>query len=47
MTVLMYQALEGTAPGEAAAAATVLIVVTGLPLLLAWRLLSRNEASLL
>lgn len=47
MTVLMYQALEGTAPGEAAAAATVLIVATGLPLLLAWRLLRRNEAPLL
>jgi iron(III) transport system permease protein len=46
MTVLMYQQLEGTAPGEAAAAATLLILVTGVPLLLAWRLLRRNEAGL-
>lgn len=46
MTVLMYQQLQGTAPGEAAAAATVLILVTGVPLLLAWRLFRRNESGL-
>ncbi len=47
MTVLMFQSLEGTAPGEAAAAASILILVTGVPLLLAWRLLRRQDGSLL
>src|ERR1700735_1801988 len=34
MTVLMFQTLEGTAPGESAAAAAILILFTALPLLL-------------
>jgi iron(III) transport system permease protein len=37
MTVLMYQALDGTAAGEAAAAAAILILFTTLPLLLVYR----------
>ncbi len=47
MTVLMLQSLEGTAPGEAAAAASILILFTAAPLLLAYRLLRRRSGSLL
>ena len=47
MTVVMFQALEGTSAGVASAAATVLIVVTVAPLLLVWRRLRRHENSLL
>ena len=43
MTVLMFQSLEGTAPGEAAAAASILILFTAVPLLLAYRLLRRHD----
>ncbi|HZS82207.1 MAG TPA: iron ABC transporter permease [Stellaceae bacterium] len=46
-TVVMLQALEGNDPGIASASATVLTVVTVLPLMLVYRLLRRNEASLL
>jgi len=42
MTVLMFQSLEGTAPGEAAAAASILILITAVPLLLVYRLLQRQ-----
>ncbi|MDP9096124.1 MAG: ABC transporter permease subunit, partial [Pseudomonadota bacterium] len=42
MAVLMYQSLEGTAPGEAAAAASILILVTAVPLVLVYRLLQRQ-----
>ena len=45
MTVLMLHALEGTAPGEAAAAASILILFTTAPLLLAYRLLRRHGGS--
>lgn len=47
MTVVMFQALEGTSAGVASAAATVLIVVALVPLLFVWRTLRRHEASLL
>jgi iron(III) transport system permease protein len=47
MTVAMFQALEGTSPGMAAAAATVLIVCTLVPLALVYRLLLRYELSML
>ena len=47
MTVVMFQALEGTSAGVASAAATVLILVTVLPLLLVYRLLRRHEMALL
>ena len=47
MTVAMFQALEGTSPGIAAAAATVLIICTLLPLALVYRLLRRYELSML
>jgi iron(III) transport system permease protein len=47
MTVVMFQALEGTSAGAAAAAATVLIAVTVAPLLLVHRLLRRHQSSLL
>jgi iron(III) transport system permease protein len=46
-TVVMLQALEGNNPGIASAAATILTVVTIVPLMLVYRLLRRNEASLL
>ncbi len=42
MTVLMFQSLEGTAPGEAAAAASILILFTGIPLLLMYRFLRKQ-----
>lgn len=47
MTVVMYQALEGTGAGQAAAAAAILILFTAVPLLLVYRLLRRHEGSLL
>jgi iron(III) transport system permease protein len=47
MTVVMFQALEGTSAGAASAAATVLIAVTVVPLLLVHRLLRRHQAALL
>jgi iron(III) transport system permease protein len=47
MTVAMFQALEGTSAGVAAAAATVLILVTILPVALVYRLLRRYELSTL
>jgi iron(III) transport system permease protein len=47
MTVVMYQALEGTSAGTAAAAATVLILVAVVPLALVYRLLRRHDAALL
>ena len=43
----MFQALEGTSPGIAAAAATVLIVCTVVPVALVYRLLRRHELSML
>jgi iron(III) transport system permease protein len=42
MTVLMFQALEGTAPGQSAAAASILILLTAMPLLLVYRFLRRQ-----
>jgi iron(III) transport system permease protein len=47
MTTAMFQALEGASPGIAAAAATVLIVCTLLPVALVYRLLRRHELSML
>jgi iron(III) transport system permease protein len=47
MTVAMFQALEGTSAGVAAAAATVLIVCTVLPVALVYRLLRRHELSMM
>jgi iron(III) transport system permease protein len=47
ITVVMFQALEGTSAGVASAAATMLIVVTVLPLVLVHRLLRRHQSSLL
>lgn len=47
MTVVMFQALEGTGAGIASAAATVLIVVTVLPVALLYRLLRRHELGMM
>jgi iron(III) transport system permease protein len=47
MTVAMFQALEGTSAGIAAAAATVLIVCTVLPVALVYRVLRRHELSMM
>jgi iron(III) transport system permease protein len=47
MTVAMFQALEGTSAGVAAAAATVLILCTVVPVALVYRLLRRYELSML
>lgn len=47
MTVVMFQALEGTGAGIAAAAAAVLILATAVPLLLVHRLLRRYELALM
>jgi iron(III) transport system permease protein len=47
MTVVMFQALEGTSAGTASAAATVLILATIVPLALVYRLLRRHSAALL
>jgi len=47
LTVVMFQALEGTGAGTAVAAASLLVVITLVPLALVYRLLRRYEASLL
>jgi iron(III) transport system permease protein len=47
MTVMMFQALQGTGAGEAAAAASILILFTAVPLLLVYRLVRRYDSSLL
>jgi iron(III) transport system permease protein len=47
LTVVMFQALEGTGAGRAVAAASLLIAITMLPLALIYRLLKRYETSLL
>jgi iron(III) transport system permease protein len=46
MTVVMFQALEGTSAGAAAAAAAVLILVTAVPLALMYRFLRREGTAL-
>jgi iron(III) transport system permease protein len=46
MTVVMFQALEGTSAGVAAAAASVLIVCTVVPVALVYRVLRRRELSM-
>lgn len=47
LTIVMFQALEGTGAGIAVAAASVLIGVTLIPVMLAYRLLRRYELSML
>jgi iron(III) transport system permease protein len=47
LTVVMFQALEGTGVGIAVAAASLLIVITLVPLAIIYRLLRRYETSLL
>ena len=47
MTIAMFQALEGTGAGVAVAAASVLIAIALIPVLIAYRLLQRNELSML
>jgi iron(III) transport system permease protein len=47
LTVVMFQALEGTGAGTAAAAASLLIVLTLVPVMLVFRLLRRYELSLM
>jgi iron(III) transport system permease protein len=47
MTVRMFQFLEGTGAGSAAAAASILIAFTAIPLLLVHRRLRRQEGALL
>ena len=47
MTILMFQTLEGTAPGQSVAAASILILFTAVPLLLVYRYLRRQDGSLL
>jgi iron(III) transport system permease protein len=47
MTVVMFQALEGSGAGIATAAASTLIVVTLLPIVLLYRLVRRYELSML
>ncbi|MFI5012443.1 MAG: ABC transporter permease [Hyphomicrobiales bacterium] len=47
LTVVMFQALEGTGAGTAVAAASLLIVITLVPLAIIYRLLRRYETSLL
>jgi iron(III) transport system permease protein len=47
MTVVMFQALEGTSAGAASAAATVLILFTVVPLVLVHRVLRRQDVALL
>ena len=46
MTVVMFQALEGSGAGIATAAASTLIVVTLLPIALLYRLVRRYELSM-
>jgi len=47
LTVVMFQALEGTGAGVAVAAASVLIAIALIPVLIAYRLVRRNELSML
>jgi iron(III) transport system permease protein len=47
MTVVMFQALEGTGAGIASAAATVLILFTVLPVALVYRLLRNHELGMM
>ena len=47
LTIVMFQALEGTGAGIAVAAASVLIAVTLIPVLAAYQLLRRYELSML
>jgi iron(III) transport system permease protein len=47
MTVRMFQALEGTGAGSAAAAASILIAFTAIPLLLLHRRLRRHDGALM
>jgi iron(III) transport system permease protein len=47
LTIVMFQALEGTGAGTAVAAASVLIAITLVPVLAAYQLLKRYELSML
>jgi iron(III) transport system permease protein len=47
MAVRLYQLLEGTGAGAATAAASILILFTGIPLLLVHRRLRRQDDALL
>ncbi len=47
LTIVMFQALEGTGAGVAVAAASVLIAITLVPVLTAYQLLRRYELSML
>jgi iron(III) transport system permease protein len=47
LTIVMFQALEGTGAGVAVAAASLLIAITLVPMLAAYRLLRRYELSML
>ena len=47
LTIVMFQALEGTGAGVAVAAASLLIAITLIPVLAAYRLLRRYELSML
>jgi iron(III) transport system permease protein len=47
MTVIMFQSLEGTGAGVAVAAASVLIAITLIPVIAAYRLLQRYELSMM
>jgi iron(III) transport system permease protein len=47
LTIVMFQALEGTGAGIAVAAASILIAVSLIPVMLAYRLLRRYELSML
>ena len=47
LTIIMFQALEGTGAGVAVAAASVLIAISILPVLAAYRLLRRHELAVL
>ena len=47
LTIVMFQALEGTGAGVAVAAASVLIAITLIPVLAAYRLLRHYELSML
>ena len=47
LTVVMFQALEGSGAGRAAATASMLIFFTVVPVALVYRLLRRYEMSLL
>lgn len=47
LTIVMFQALEGTGAGMAVAAASILITASLIPVMLAYRLLRRYELSML